>query len=84
MRQRHRAPRSARRGSRRDPSALADSLRSYDPANHDVDADLYANDIPLIWAGLLTFDANFTPIPDCSEINGDATMWNTSYIEGRK
>jgi len=69
-------------GTRDAEQVLYDSLRSGDPSSHDFNADLYANGVPQIWAGLLNFDENFTPIPDWAERwepNDDASMW-TFYL----
>ena len=57
---------------------LNDTLRNGDPASHDFNADLYCNGVPSIWAGLLSFDQDFNPIPDWAESwepNDDATVW---------
>jgi ABC-type oligopeptide transport system substrate-binding subunit len=53
-------------------------LRNGDPASHDFNADLYCNGLGQLWAGLLTFDQDFTPVADWAEsweANDDASVW---------
>ncbi len=53
-----------------------------DPASNDFNADLYCGGTAEIWAGLLTYDADFNVIPDWAdkwEHNDDASMW-TFYL----
>jgi len=60
---------------------LNDSLRNGDPASHDFNADLYCNGVAQIWAGLLTYDQDFTPVADWAEkweANADASQWTFS------
>lgn len=49
-----------------------------EPSSHDFNADLYAGGVATIWAGVLTYDENFEPVPDWAtdwEPNDDATTW---------
>jgi ABC-type oligopeptide transport system substrate-binding subunit len=53
-----------------------------EPASHDFNADLYCGGASDIWAGLLTYNADLTPIPDWAEkweANDDASVW-TFYL----
>ncbi len=65
---------------------------SADPASNDFNADLYSGGVAHIWAGLGTFDPDFTAIGDWAESwepNDDATVWtfnirkdNTGFSNG--
>src|SRR5262245_44696634 len=44
-----------------------------DPASHDFNKDLYCNGVPLLFAGLMDFNANFEAVP-----------WMASKVEGNK
>ncbi|HUG15064.1 MAG TPA: peptide ABC transporter substrate-binding protein [Thermomicrobiales bacterium] len=49
-----------------------------EPSSHDFNADLYAGGAATIWAGVLSYNENFEPIPDWAtewEPNEDATTW---------
>jgi oligopeptide transport system substrate-binding protein len=49
-----------------------------DPSSHDFNANLYAGGSFQIWSGLMTFDENFTVVPDMAESwepNDDGSVW---------
>lgn len=50
---------------------------SRDPTSHDFNADIHCGGEPSLWAGLLTFNANFEPVADWAE------SWETS-ADGRQ
>lgn len=49
-----------------------------DPASHDFNKDLYCQGVPALWAGLLTFNANFEAVPYVASkvaSNADGSAW---------
>src|SRR5215470_17039924 len=49
-----------------------------DPSSHDFNKDLYCNGVPVLWAGLMKFTAEFQPVPYVASkvtSNNDGSVW---------
>jgi oligopeptide transport system substrate-binding protein len=50
----------------------------YEPASQDFNKDLYCNGVPLLWAGLMKFSADFQAVPHVAakvSSNKDGSVW---------